>query len=138
MGIFFLIIQLMLCIAFALLGMSIWLSCFIFLTALVSYKVFSASDKTVKKPLVESKVILGLSFWSCIALALGNYEKSLTCLNCMRSYLNTHLQPTFGTNFLVNTKLIWQNYPRFLSVCGLLICWSILFIVLQYKKGKTK
>lgn len=123
---------------FVLLGMPIWLSLFILTISLLTYCVFPKSNKLQQEPLVVSKVILAISFWSCIALALKNYQQTLTCLNCMRSYLNTHLQPSFGTDFLSATKTIWQNYPGLLTMGGLLFLWNIFFVFILYKKGKAK
>ena len=90
-----------------------------------------------RKPLFLSKVILNTSFWSCIALALYNYQNSLTCLNCMRSYLNTDIHPSFGSDVIENIKTGWQNYSRFISIAFLLLLTQLLhFIQLRMKKEK--
>ena len=111
---------------------------FVFLALFIVYLLFSKEKILPQKPLVLSRAILNISFWSCIALALKKYTDSLTCLNCMKSYLNTRLQALFNDDMLLNIKMIWQSYPRFLSVFGLLISWCIIFSFLQYKKGKIK
>ena len=138
MALFFLIASAFLWLALILFGMSVWMSGFVCAALSLIYLTISQRDKLQQKPLVESKVILALSFWSCVALALDNYEKSFTCLNCIRSYLNTRLTPNFGTDFLSDAKIIWQNYPRFITIVLLLVFWSIIFGIRQYKKGIIK
>ena len=112
MSLFFFIVLTFLWVLFVFLGIPIWLSLFVLMISLLTYFVFPKFNKLQKEPLVVSKVILAFSFWCCIALALKNYQQTLTCLNCMRSYLNTHLQPSFETDFLSAMKTIWQNYAK--------------------------
>ena len=123
---------------FIFLGQSFWISLVVLLMLLVLFFLTSKNEQIQKKPLIESKIILNISFWSCMALALKSYEKTISCLNCMRTYLNAHLQPTFGANFTDNIKMAWQNYPRFLTIFSLLIAWSIVFVIIQHIKGSKK
>ena len=107
------------------------------LLQIIIFFIFPKGNKLPSRPLLLSKIVLNISFWSCIALALNAYQKSLTCLNCMRSYLNTHLQPSFGNDTWQNIKLFYQNHTRFWTMSGLLLLWFIIFILLQ-KKEKNK
>ena len=138
MPLFLLIVLACLWLFFALIGLSAWFTLFVLGILLTLYFAFPESNKLPAKPLIASKVILAFSFWGCIALALKNYQQTVTCLNCMRSYLNTHLQPNFESDFLSNLKAIWQNYTRLLTISGLLLLWSIVFIFIQHRKGKAK
>ena len=73
-----------------------------------------------KTLLATSKTILAISFWSCVAFCLFDYQKSISCMNCIRHHLSE--------NDSVNMSNLWHSYARFIVISGLFILWAVAFI----------
>ncbi|MBO5997976.1 MAG: hypothetical protein J6P93_05570 [Alphaproteobacteria bacterium] len=113
--------------------------CFCALLAIAVIFVLSKNQnvKLPKTKLLPSKIILTISFWSCVAFCLNAYQKSVNCLNCQLSHWKTVSEPHFtnGWNFQ-NIKNIWIMYPRFVVIIGLFTLWAIAFVYAMKKENK--
>ena len=80
------------------------------------------------------KAILLFSFWSCIALLHYDYLESLTCISCVISYLKSNYQSPLTSDFFKNVIIVWNTYPRFITMFTIMIVWSFLFFLLTKKE----
>lgn len=107
-------------------------TCLIALIFVIGIFLLSQKQPNIRLPkifLISSKVILAISFWSCVAFCLFSYEKSIACTNCIRE----HLRQTDLIS-AINLQTLWASYSRFITIIGLFILWVITFVLITKKR----
>ena len=115
-----------------------FLVCLLVMAAVTGiFLLTNLKTKLPKTRLLPSKIILAISFWSCVAFCLDAYQKSINCLNCQTTHWKSFSAPQFTNNWSYqNMKNIWILYPRFLVIIGLFTLWTIVYFFIVKKENK--